>query len=171
MVLALTPVFGAYFDPKPYALLKRYPIQTNFRKFPEIVISRDNTSNYSGLVVAISPPRLQITEASFNRDMSKAVLISPTSKTRRMIYFDHDGNIFQEFSSLKVRVDNPVLNDKGDKIFFTSDRNFWEKKIYLAQFTNFVADPAPTFKIVVDQIAENDFPSINNAGTRLAYQS
>lgn len=171
LILALSPVFGALYEPKPYALLKRYPIQTNFRKFPEVVVSRDNTSNYNGLVTAITPARIQITDASFNRDMSKGVLLSPTPKTRRMIYFDRDSNILQEFSSFKVRVDNPTLTDKGDRIFFSSDRNFWEKKIYLVQFSNFANDPNYNVKIVVDQVADNDFPSVNNAGTRLAYQS
>ncbi len=153
-----------------WSSIKRIPIETNFAKFPQIIIGKKTLSNYSSVVQPLYPNNIPLSDLIFNKDMNRALLVSP-GEGIRMIYFDHTLNILQEFTRINRKIFSAALNEAGDQIFFTSDRNIGEKKIYLASFSNFAVDPNYALSFVVDSLGNSEYPSINSAATRLAYQS
>jgi Tol biopolymer transport system component len=150
--------------------IRRIPIETNFVKFPQVIVSKKTLSNYSSVIAPLYPNNIPLSDIIFNKDMSRSILVSPEDGIR-MIYFDRDANILQEFTKINRRIFSASLSEKGDQIFFTSDRNIGEKKIYLAYFSNFAQDPNYQLSFAVDSIGNSEYPSVNGAGTRMVYQS
>ncbi|MBN8219067.1 MAG: PD40 domain-containing protein [Spirochaetes bacterium] len=171
-LLVLLPTFS-WLSGEAWPVIYRFPIETNFMKLPEVEVSRKSYSNYYSLLLPLYLATMPVTTAAFNRDMGKAILISPDviTKVGSLVFFDRDAGILQRFPGLVFPVDWAVLTEKADRLVFASERLGQEKKIYTVAFSNYALDPNPNYQLMVDRVGRADWPSITPSGSRIAFQS
>jgi hypothetical protein len=110
-------------------------------------------------------------ELSMNVDATEFALTFNISGTERLFYLNPGEQILQEFSyTFGFQDKMPVINHDGSKIFFVSDR-FNNQEIFMAEYAKFEADRNYTVDFIVDNFSQNIKPSINQDGSKLAYQS